>query len=54
MIRKIRKALRILSMRDPRWRRALRVGVAAAVEHVPTLYVMGPMETVVDIGANRG
>ncbi|MCP1335367.1 FkbM family methyltransferase [Futiania mangrovi] len=37
----------------PSWRRALRAGVAAAVEHAPMLRE-GAWRTVVDVGANRG
>ncbi|RMF15981.1 MAG: FkbM family methyltransferase, partial [Alphaproteobacteria bacterium] len=54
MFRKIDKALHILFAGDPLWRRALRLGIGAAIEHVPSLKAMGPMTTVVDIGANRG
>lgn len=54
MLRKLRKASRILLTGDALWRRALRHGVAAAVEHVASLRLMGEMATVVDIGANRG
>lgn len=39
----------------PAWRRALlRYRVAAGVEHARVLCNLGPVATVVDIGANRG
>ena len=41
-------------MRVRRWRRALRAGVAAGVEHAHILSTMVGCRTVVDIGANRG
>ncbi len=49
--RKARKLMRLL--RRPIYRRGLRSGVAAAVEHDSIPYMSG-MRTVVDIGAHRG
>jgi len=49
-----RKAGKALSLaRTPRWRRALRKGVAATIEHLPALRTLRP-RTVIDIGANKG
>ncbi len=50
-IRKARKLIRIL--RRPGYRRGLRFGVAAAVEHERMPYPDG-VRTVVDVGAHRG
>ncbi len=50
-IRKARKLLRLL--RRPRYRRALRHGVAAAVEHEHMPYHEG-LRTIVDVGAHQG
>lgn len=50
-IRKARKLIRIL--RRPGYRRGLRIGVAAAVEHEGMPYPDG-VRTVVDVGAHRG
>lgn len=54
LLRKIGKALTLLP--TPRYRRALRFGVAAAIEHRAALSVLGGtrFRTIVDIGANRG
>jgi hypothetical protein len=50
---KARKLAGILAV--PAWRRALlRHRVAAGVEHAGVLRNLGPVRTVVDIGANRG
>jgi FkbM family methyltransferase len=49
--RKARKLARLV--RTPRYRRALRHGVAAAVEHA-YLQLDHPPATVIDVGANRG
>lgn len=50
---KARKLADILAV--PAWRRALlRHRVAAGVEHAGVLRNLGPVRTVVDIGANRG
>ena len=52
-IAKARKLAGILAV--PAWRAALgRHGVAAGVEHAGVLRNLGPVQTVVDIGANRG
>lgn len=53
LITKSRKLLSILSARDGAWLRALRLAVAAGVEHEA---VLRPLDcrTVIDIGANRG
>ncbi len=51
-IAKARKLAGILAV--PAWRAALgRHGVAAGVEHAGVLRNLGPVRTVVDIGANR-
>ena len=53
LIAKARKLAGILAV--PAWRRALlRHRVAAGVEHAGVLRNLGPVRTVVDIGANRG
>lgn len=53
LITKARKLAGILAV--PAWRAALRRRrVAAGVEHARVLRNLGPMQTVVDIGANRG
>lgn len=50
---RIRKLAAILAV--PAWRAALRRhGVAAGVEHARVLRNLGPVATVVDVGANRG
>lgn len=49
--RKVLKALRLLSV--PTWRRGLREGVAATVEHANVNF-SGEFKSVVDVGANRG
>jgi FkbM family methyltransferase len=51
MGRKAWKALHLL--RDPLWRRGLRSGVAATVEH-QSLPLRDDYRTVIDVGANRG
>ena len=52
-VAKARKLAGILAV--PAWRRALlRHRVAAGVEHAGVLRNLGPVRTVVDIGANRG
>ena len=39
----------------PEWRRALRMhGVAAGTEHLQMLQALGPVQTIIDVGANRG
>ena len=53
LIAKAGKLQRILSV--PAWRKALRNHrVAAGVEHTPILRNLGPIQTIVDVGANRG
>lgn len=47
-VRKLTGALAV-----PRFRRALRLGVLAAIDHVPALRQLQP-EMVIDVGANRG
>ena len=50
---KLRKLAGILVV--PAWRETLqRHRVAASVEHAVVLRTLGPLRTVVDIGANRG
>lgn len=50
---KLRKLAGIVKV--PAWREALRRHrVAAGVEHAVVLRALGPLRTVVDIGANRG
>jgi FkbM family methyltransferase len=52
-IAKARKLAGILAV--PAWREALRRHrVAAGVEHIRVLRNLGPLRTVVDVGANRG
>lgn len=53
MFRKGVKLVTVLWAGHPCWTRALRYGVAAAIEHMPVLRRLD-CETVVDIGANRG
>ena len=52
--RVMRKALRLA--RDPYYRKALRQGVGAAIEHQPMLRTLAPYDirTVLDVGANIG
>ncbi|WP_371928390.1 FkbM family methyltransferase [Oceanicola sp. 502str15] len=52
MLRKLAKAGRALS--DRRTRSALRHGVAASYEHEALLAGLGPLKTVIDVGANVG
>lgn len=51
LARKLRKALALA--RTPRFRRGLRNGVGACIEHEPLLRGMD-VRTVVDVGANKG
>ena len=50
---KIRKAVGTLVAGDQRWWRALRMGVAQALEHIVLLRRLQP-RGVIDVGANRG
>jgi FkbM family methyltransferase len=50
--RKVSKALQ--SVKTPLGRRALRFGTAPSFEHRDLLQSLGPMATVVDVGANTG
>lgn len=50
--RKVSKLLRALG--HPLTRRALRRGVAASYEHAALLAGLGPLDTIVDVGANAG
>jgi len=52
--RVIRKAMRLA--REPYYRKALRQGVGAAIEHEPMLRTLAPygIRTVLDVGANIG
>lgn len=53
LVVKARKLTRILQV--PLWRIAFRkYGVAASVEHEAVLRLLGPLDLIVDIGANRG
>lgn len=52
-LHKLNKGLWVLLAADRRWLRALRLGVAPSLEHLRVLRMMN-VETVVDIGANRG
>jgi FkbM family methyltransferase len=52
LIRRLSKLIAISGSR--RWLAALRLGVAAGVEHAAVLSTLGNCRTVVDIGANRG
>lgn len=52
ILRKVGKAMK--SLRDPLFRRALRAGVSPSHEHRAMLEVLGPVRTVVDVGANVG
>lgn len=52
MIFKIKKLFKILVSRS--FRKALKIGVAAGVEHKSILQLLDDCKTVVDIGANRG
>lgn len=54
LIAKGRKLASIVSIGGVRWLQALRVGVAAAVEHTSVLRNLGNVRTVADIGANSG
>jgi FkbM family methyltransferase len=51
-LRKFQKAFR--SLRDPLTRRALRHRVAASYEHAGLLASLGPLDVIVDVGANVG
>lgn len=53
LLNKCRKLLGIVSEGSPAWFKALRLGVAAGVEHTTVLRSLD-CQTVVDIGANRG
>jgi FkbM family methyltransferase len=53
-IRSVHKIFRILLVLDANWVRALRMRVAAGVEHCEVLRLLGRCNTVVDVGANRG
>jgi FkbM family methyltransferase len=50
-LRRFAKVITLLQ--DPFWRRALRLGVAAAVEHQPLRRLLVPA-TLIDVGANKG
>ncbi len=53
LLGKAGKLARVLQV--PLWRRALRQDrVAASVEHEAVLKLLGPLDLIVDIGANRG
>jgi len=52
--RVLRKAMRLA--REPYYRKALREGVGAAIDHEPMLRTLAPygIRTVLDVGANIG
>lgn len=52
LLNKVQKALR--AMRYPETRHALRRGVAASYEHAALLRGLGPLQTILDVGANVG
>ncbi len=52
IFRKLEKAFR--SLQNPLFRRALRIGVSPSHEHRTMLEILGPVCTVVDVGANCG
>ncbi|MEM1149381.1 MAG: FkbM family methyltransferase [Pseudomonadota bacterium] len=52
LIRKLSKAFRAIG--NPRAFKALRSGVAASYEHEALLRGLGPLKTIVDVGANVG
>jgi FkbM family methyltransferase len=54
VLSKVRKASRILATLHPLLCRSLIRGVAASAEHFMVLKSLGPIDTIIDIGANRG
>lgn len=54
LINKFCKALRVASTLHPLLCRSLAHGVAASTEHFDVLHSLGSIDTVVDLGANRG
>lgn len=54
LIAKSCKLTALVSLGGAQWLRALRLGVAAGVEHERVLRNIGNIRTVVDVGANRG
>jgi len=53
VVKLFRKLLRILLVGNLAWLRALRIGVAASIEHSSVLKKLS-CRTIIDIGANRG
>lgn len=54
MIKKLRKAVKLIFLNDRKIFRGLLLGVAASVEHVAMLAELRQIRSVIDVGSNKG